>query len=189
MSYILSKIFPLFLLPLGLSLILLVVGLIGRWRLAVVTATLLLWVFSLGLVSQALWRWLEAPWQRRSAFEAPEADAIVVLSDGHHPAPGPERLIEWVDPDRFFAGLDLYRAGKALLLMFIVGVTPFRPGQSPEGQCYLKEAQLLSIPPASMGSTPPVLNTAEEAVAIRRMLPSNQFQLLLITSAFHPLRS
>ena len=100
-------------------------GLIGRWRLAVVTATLLLWVFPLGLVSQALWRWLEAPWQRRSAFEAPEADAIVVLSDGHHPAPGPARLIEWHDPDRFLAGLDLYRAGKALLLMFIVGVTPF----------------------------------------------------------------
>ena len=40
-----------------------------------VTAALLLWVFSLGLVSQSLWRLLEAPWQRRSALEAPQADA------------------------------------------------------------------------------------------------------------------
>ena len=64
MAYLLSKILPLFFLPLGLSVILLVVGLIGRWRLPVITAALLLWVFSLGLVSQGLWRWLEIPWQR-----------------------------------------------------------------------------------------------------------------------------
>ena len=82
MAYILSKLLPLALLPLGFSLILLVVGLVGRWRWPVITAALLLWVFSLGLVSQCLWRWLEAPWQRRSALEAPQADAIVVLSGG-----------------------------------------------------------------------------------------------------------
>ena len=91
MAYLLSKLLPLALLPLGFSLILLVVGLLFRWRWPVVTAALLLWVFSLGLVSQSLWRWLETPWQRRSALEAPHADAIVVLSDGRHPAPGPAR--------------------------------------------------------------------------------------------------
>lgn len=48
MFYILSKILPLVLLPLGLSLILLVVGLIGRWRWPVVIAALLLWVFPWG---------------------------------------------------------------------------------------------------------------------------------------------
>ena len=52
-----------------------------------ITAALLLWVFSLGLVSQGLWRWLEAPWERRTALEAPQADAIVVLSGVRHPAP------------------------------------------------------------------------------------------------------
>ena len=65
MAYLLSKLLPLAVLPLGLSLILLLVGLIARWRWPVITAGLLLWVFSLGLVSQGLWRWLEAPWQRR----------------------------------------------------------------------------------------------------------------------------
>ena len=42
MAYLLSKLLPLALLPLGFSLILLVVGLVFRWRWPVVTAALLL---------------------------------------------------------------------------------------------------------------------------------------------------
>ena len=189
MAYILSKLLPLALLPLGFSLILLVVGLVSRRCWPVVTAALLLWVFSLGMVSQGLWRWLEAPWERRSALEAPQADAIVVLSGGRHPAPGPARLSEWHDPDRFLAGLDLFRAGKAPRLLFTGGASPFRPGQPPEGQRYLQEARQLGIPAAAMASTPPVLNTADEAVAIRRLLPARQSRVLLVTSAFHMRRS
>ena len=189
MAYWLSKLLPLALLPLGLSLILLLVGLIGRWRWPVITAALMLWLFSLGLVSQILWRWLEAPWQRRMAAEAPQADAIVVLSGGRHPAPGPDRLSEWHDPDRFLAGLDLFRAGKAPRLLFTGGASPFRPGQRPEGQHYLQQAALLGVPAAAMASTPPVVNTAEEARAIRRLLPASQSRVLLVTSAFHMRRS
>ena len=111
-AYFLSKLLPLAVLPLGLSLILLLVGLIVRLRWPVISALLLLWVFPLGMVSQGLWRWLEAPWQRRVAKTAPSADAIVVLSGGRHPSPGADRVSEWNDPDRFLAGLDLYRAGR-----------------------------------------------------------------------------
>ena len=170
LSYIVSKLLPLALLPLGLSLVLLVVGLVGRWRWPLVTAASLLWVFSLGLVSQSLWRWLEAPWQRRMATAAPRADAIVVLSGGRHPAPGPARVSEWVDPDRFLAGIDLYREGKAPRLLFTGGASPFLPAQPAEGQRYLQEARRLGIPADAKASTPPVVNTAEEAVAIRRLL-------------------
>ena len=189
MSYLLSKLLPLVFLPLGFSLIMLVVGLVGRWRWPVVTASLLLWVFSLGLVSQSLWRWLESPWQRRSVLEAPQADAIVVLSGSLHPAPGPARLSEWEDPDRFLAGVDLFRAGKAPRLLFTGGTSPFRPGQLPEGQHYLQEAASLGVPEAAMASTPPVLNTADEAVAIRLLLPGGKYRVLLVTSAFHMHRS
>ena len=188
MAYILSKLLPLAVLPLGLSLILLVVGLIGRWRWPVITASLLLWVFSLGLVSQSLWRWLEAPWQRQRAMDAPQADAIVVLSGGRHPSPGAARVSEWHDPDRFLAGLDLFRAGKAPRLLFTGGASPFRPGQPPEGQRYLQEARQHGIPAAAMASTPPVVNTAEEAAAIRQLLPVSA-QVLLVTSAFHMRRA
>ncbi|WP_413324276.1 YdcF family protein [Synechococcus sp. MIT S9503] len=132
MAYWLSKILPLAVLPLavlplGLSLILLLVGLIGRWRWLVITAVVLLWLFSLGLVSQILWRWLEAPWQRQPAAEAASADAIVVLSGGRHPAPGAAKVSEWHDPDRFFVGLELFREGKAPRLLFTGGASPFSP--------------------------------------------------------------
>ena len=188
MAYFLSKLLPLAVLPLGLSLILLLVGLFARWRWPVINALLLLWVFSLGLVSQALWHLLEAPWQRRAANTAPTADAIVVLSGGRHPSPGSDRVSEWNDPDRFLAGLDLYRAGKAPRLLFTGGASPFLPGQPPEGQRYLDEAQQLGIPTAAMASTPPVVNTAEEAAAIRQLLPVRSC-ILLVTSAFHMRRA
>ena len=35
----------------------------------------------------------------------------------------------------------------------------------------------------------PVLNTADEAVAIRRLLPARQSRVLLVTSAFHMCRA
>ena len=132
---------------------------------------------------------METPWQRRSASEAPQADAIVVLSGGRHPAPGPAKLSEWHDPDRFLAGLDLFRAGKAPRLLFTGGASPFSPGQLLEGHHYLQEASLLGVPESAMASTPPVLNTAEEAVEIRRLLRGGQSRVLLVTSAFHMRRS
>ena len=189
MAYALSKLLPLLLMPLGLSLILLIVGIFWRLRWPVITAALLLWLSSLGLISQSFWRWLEAPWQRRSVEEAPQADAIVVLSGRRHPVPGLARLSEWHDPDRFLAGVELYRVGKAPRLLFTGGASPFSPGQVPEGQLYLEEAALLGVPENVMSSTPSVHNTAQEAKAIRRLLPHTPSRVLLVTSAFHMRRS
>ena len=201
MGYLLSKLLPLAALPLGLSLILLLVGLLGRWRWPVITAVVLLWICSLGLVSQTLWRWLESPWQRRRAESASNADAIVVLSGGRHAAPGPARVSEWHDPDRFLAGLALYRAGKAPRLLFTGGASPFRPGQPLEGQLYRLEAERLGIPSNAIAVTPAVVNTAEEAAQVRNLFdaidgatPSSEAtteapKILLVTSAFHMRRA
>ena len=113
MGYLLSKLLPLLVLPLGLSLICLVLALLFRWRWPLMAAIGLLWVFGTGVVSQALWRGVEGTQIRRSAASAPRADAIVVLSGGRHAAPGDARIIEWHDPDRFLAGVDLFMAGRA----------------------------------------------------------------------------
>lgn len=85
----------------------------------------LLLLFSLVLVSQRLRRWLETPWFRQAAVEAPVADAIFVLSGGHHPAFGAARLNEFHDNDNDLlqAGLDLYRASKAPKLLFTGGAS------------------------------------------------------------------
>ena len=66
--------------------------------------------------------------------------------------PGVARVSEWEDPDRFLAGLDLYRAGKAPRLLFTGGASPFRLGQPSEGQCYLQEARQQGIPVAAMAT-------------------------------------
>lgn len=188
MSYMLSKLLPLLLLPPGLILALLLLGFLSRWRWPVFAAFLLLWLLSLGLVSNVIWRYLEAPWQRQLAQDAPVADVIVVLSGGLHSSPGPSRVTEWADPDRFLAGLDLYLAGKAQRLMFTGGSNPYRPGELLEGRFYLSEAQRLGIPAAVMDTTPAVVNTAEEALAIRQLLPART-RILLVTSAYHMLRA
>ena len=145
--------------------------------------------------TQRLWQWLEVPCQRCLATEAQLADAIVVLSGGHHPAPGSARSASG-RPDYFLAGLDLYRAGKAPRLLFTGGSSPFRPGHPPEGQRYLQEVAQLGIPLVAMVSTPPAVNTAKEAIAISRLLgrktstsTASSPCILLVTSAFHMRRA
>ena len=189
MVFLLSKLLPLLVLPLGLTLGLLLLAGFSRWRWPLISAITVLWVFSTGVVSQWLWRGVERPWQRLSAPSVPTADAIVVLSGGRHAAPGPSRVVEWHDPDRFLAGVELYRAGRAPRLLFTGGQNPFRKGLAPEGSLYLSEARALGIPADAMTSTGQVLNTAEEARAIRDLLPSGRRRVLLVTSAFHMRRA
>ncbi|KZR93733.1 hypothetical protein MITS9509_00328 [Synechococcus sp. MIT S9509] len=117
-----------------------------------------------------------------------------MLSGGRHPAPGAAKVSEWHDPDRFLAGLDLYRQGKAPRLLFTGAVSPFSPGQPPEGERYFEKAQQLGIPAAAMQSTKPVVNTAEEAIAIHQLLQASDPAIispciLLVTSAFHMRRA
>ena len=187
--FLLSKLLPLAVLPLGLTLLLLLLALINRQRWPLLIGFSLLWLFSTGLVAQLLWRLVEVPWQRQSAQVAPRADAIVVLSGGRHAAPGPSRVTEWHDPDRFLAGVALFQAQRAPRLLFAGGRNPFHPGLAPEGTLYLQEAEALGIPAAAMESTGPVVNTAEEAAAIRMLLPSASQRVLLVTSAFHMQRA
>ena len=150
MAYLLSKVLPLLVLPLGAALGLLACAVVLRRRWLVAVAMSLLWIFSTGVVSQLLWRWVEHPWQRRSVASAPRADAIVVLSGVRHPAPGSEWISEWHDPDRFLAGSALFQAGRASRLLFTRGQNPFHPDLPPEGELYRAEAVDLGVPLTSI---------------------------------------
>ena len=189
MAYLLSKVLPLLVLPLGAALGLLALAVLQRRHWPVFAAMSLLWIFSTGVVSQLLWRWVERPWQRSSVERAPLADAIVVLSGGRHPAPGPAQISEWHDPDRFLAGVALFQSGRASRLLFTRGQNPLHPGLPPEGELYRAEALELGVPATSIGLTDRVTNTAQEAKAIRRLLPQDQPRVLLVTSAFHMRRA
>ena len=66
----------------------------------------------MGVVSELLWRFLEDPYQRVQAEEITNSNAIVVLSGSRHPAPGKAKILEWKDPDRFLAGVQLFKKGR-----------------------------------------------------------------------------
>jgi uncharacterized SAM-binding protein YcdF (DUF218 family) len=182
--FVLSKLLPLLVLPLGLTLLLLAWG-IGRRRWAPVKgAFLLLWILATPLTAQGLWRMLERPWQPLQPRAMPTAAAIVVLGGGRHPAPGPLRRTEWVDADRFFGGLDLFRAGRAPLLLFTGGAISLQSGLPTEGEVHRQQALALGLPAKALAVTPYVRNTAEEARAVAAQLPRGS-RVLLVTSAFH----
>jgi len=186
--FALSKLLPLLVLPLGVALLLLTWAMARRrWR-PVQAAFALLWVMATPLTAQGLWRWLERPWAPLRPETMPTADAIVVLGGGRHPAPGPLRRTEWLDADRFFGGLDLFRARRAPLLVFTGGAIALQPGLPTEGDVHRQQALALGFPAKAMVVTPYVRNTAEEARAVAAQLPRGS-RVLLVTSAFHMARA
>ena len=186
-----SKLLPLFFLPLGVTLMLLILGLIFRRRWLVITAASVFWLTSMPLVGNGLMRAVESG-QRTAAQDASVADAIVVLSTGRVVAPGSAGISEWADADRFFAGVELYMAGKAPVLVFTGGWSPMQPNAPLEGDILLRYAAGFGVPESQMFSTTRVLNTAEEADAVsillRERLPGRT-RVLLVTSAFHMQRA
>ena len=125
---------------------------------------LFLWTFSIGFIADFLWILVEYPWQRIDENQAPKADAIVVLSSGGRTqAPGKAKIIEWNDPNRFFAGMSLYQKGKAPKLLFTGGNTPYGKDSTDEGTLYKEHAISLGIPSYAITTTRRVVNTAQEA--------------------------
>ena len=151
-------------------------------------------IFSNGLFADILWRLLEHPWKRLDYSLVAPSDGIVVLSGRRHLPPGNTKIIEWYDPDRFLAGIDLYMANKSNRLIFTGGINPLGSDLPPEGDIYIKEAISMGLPKKDLFTTYPVNNTFQEAKAIKKLLndelpPSIQNRIILVTSAFHMKRA
>ena len=171
-------------------LILLLIFIIRKKSKYIYSSIIFLIVFSNGLFSNTLWRLLEFPWKRLDYSLIDSSDGIVVLSGGGvRLPPVNENIIEWNDPDRFLAGIDLYKAKKSKRLIFTGGINPLTSNLPPEGDIYIREAISMGIPKKDLFTTYPVSNTLQEAVAIRTLLnneiPSSQKKIILVTSAFH----
>jgi len=189
--FLFSKILPLLVLPLGVVMLLLLWGGIRGRRWPGISALAVLWIFATPLTAEALWRWLEQPYQRHTAamlLQQSRPAAVVVLGTGRHAAPGPARASEWLDADRFFGGLDAFvqlrKQGDAPQLIFTGGWWPTQPNLPPEGDVLRERAIALGIPAEAVVSTAKVRNTADEAKEVAAMLPAGS-TLLLVTSAFH----
>ena len=149
---------------------------------------MLLYASSTFVIADFLFAKLEGQGLKIEAKDAPRADAIVVLSGMMtrvRGAAGP--VAEWNDADRFFAGIDLYQAGRAPRLIFTGGVLPWEKTSQSEGAVLKAYAQRFGIAEASISVSGDAQNTAQEAVAVRAMLADSR--ILLVTSAFHMSRA
>ncbi len=188
MTIYLHKILPIIFLPTGLVFLLMLAGLLFRRRLLFVAALALFWLASTPWIANGLARFVEQGMERKPAAEMLAADVIVILSEGRVVAPGAAAISEWTDGDRFWGGVELYRAGKAPLLVLTGGWSPWVAAARPDGEVMAGYAQMLGVPEKAIRLTGKVVNTAEEAQAVAAMLGRDK-SVLLVTSAFHMPRS
>lgn len=184
----LSKIAPLFVLPLGITIGLIAIGMWRGHRWMVWLAAGLLWLSSTPAIGDRAMAAAEGGAERVAAADASTADVIVVLSTGRTPAPGRAGISEWTDADRFFAGVELFKADKAPLLLFTGGWAPWQGDAPLEGDVLAAAALGFGIPADRILKTGRVSNTADEARAVAELLRAaghTHPRVLLVTSAFH----
>lgn len=95
---------------------------------------------------------------------------------------------EWGDPDRFFGGVALFKAGKAQKLVFTGGKMPWDKTKKTEGEVLKEYAISNGIPYEKIFVTKDVENTADEAVAVKELISPSK-RIILVTSAFHMYRA
>ena len=180
----LHKILPLFLMPIMIVILLIVIGLYKKRNSFIYLAIALLYTLSTPIFSNAFFKLVEGEQHQKSIVSIEQADAIVVLSGmlSLHEING-EEYIEWGDPDRFFAGIALMKAGKATNLIFTGAKIGWAESSRTEGAALADYAADYGIPYDHIFVSPLVANTADEAVAVKKMALGNK--IILVTSAFH----
>ena len=182
---ILNKLLPFFLSPFFLLVAIAALAIWMRRRGVAFASLAMLWLLSLPVVSDSLWRSIEQHALRPSITNAPTAQAIVVLGGMTWDIRGEQGMeTEWNEnADRFWAGLDLFKAGKAPRLFLMAGRLPWEKNQKTEGHWLKEKAIELGVPADKIWLSPEVQNTFQEAQAVAKELPSGR--ILLVTSAFH----
>lgn len=197
MGFLISKLLPLALYPLGLALLLLMGGLLAhrrRWGPWLSVAGLaLLWLASMPLTSRQLaWR-LEERAARMTPALLPRADAVVVLGGGLLPALPPRRRVEVTAAgDRLLTGVELMRQGLAPWLLVSGGRVTFtsKDPAPTQARSAASLAASLGVPSDKILLSEQGRNTADEARALDRLARSRGWRsVLLVTSASHLPRS
>jgi len=185
----LHKILPTFVLPIMLVIILIIIGLIKNKKKLIYIAIVLLYIMSTPIFSNNFFKLVEGSDYRKPINAIDSADAIVVLSGmlGINEV-GDSTYIEWGDPDRFFGGIALFKAGKAQKLVFTGGKMPWDKAKKTEGEVLKVYAISNGIPSEKLFVTKDVQNTAEEAVAVKELISPSK-RIILVTSAYHMYRA
>jgi uncharacterized SAM-binding protein YcdF (DUF218 family) len=185
----LHKILPTFILPIMMVIILILIGLIKNKKTLIYIAIVLLYTLSTPIFSNNFFKLVEGSEYRKPINTIDSADAIVVLSGmlGVNEIED-STYIEWGDPDRFFGGIALFKAGKAQKLVFTGGKMPWDKVKKTEGEVLKEYAISNGISSEKILVTKDVVNTADEAVAVKEII-SPYKRIILVTSAFHMIRA
>lgn len=185
----LNKILPVFIMPIMVIIYLMIYALWKRKRWPIYTAIVCLYVFSTPIVAKNFFKLIEGNAPRQSPKNVSNAEAIVVLSGMINQVKSTKGVYpEWMDPDRFFGGIELFKAGKAPKIIFTRGQMPWGKTSQTEGDILKKFAIEQGIPDSSILLTDNVENTADEAKAVVKILGKWK-TIILVTSAYHMPRS
>tara|TARA_B110000008_G_C16838792_1_gene511751 strand:+ start:229 stop:969 length:741 start_codon:yes stop_codon:yes gene_type:complete len=182
----LHKILPQIVSPLFLIFFFILLGAFLKSKKITLIGFLILFFFSLPIVSNKLIFYLEKDYSPQNLSTLNEANAIVVLS-------GMVKTIKTESGfnyefngaiDRILAGIELFKNNKAPLIILTRGKVPWQIGL-PEGE-YLKNFSIKhGVPRANILLTEKVQNTDQEAKSVRKILKSDNIKVILVTSAFH----
>ena len=182
----LHKILPLLVSPLSIVLIIILIGTFFKSKKISLLGLLILIFCSVPIISNKLIFYLEKDYSLQSVKDVTNADAIVVLSGMISSIKTKEKLsYEFNDSiDRILSGIDLFKEDKASFLILTNGKMPWSVG-IPEGE-YLKDFSIkYGIPEDRILLTDNVQNTDQEAISVKKLLKTNEANIILVTSAFH----
>ncbi|NJM97877.1 MAG: YdcF family protein [Phormidesmis sp. RL_2_1] len=195
--FFLSKLLPLFVYPVGLSVLLMGLGLLWLWRYpkratwAIASALFILFISSNSTVSNKLVSTLEQ--QYLPPVPMPTAGAIVILGGATEPALAPRPWVEIREQgDRILYGARLYNQNRAPKLILSGGRVTWRGGAAttqgePSEADDMKEfAMAMNVPESAILLEGKSLNTRQNAVNVKEILDQNAISsVLLVTSAMH----
>jgi uncharacterized SAM-binding protein YcdF (DUF218 family) len=197
MDLFLSKLVPLFIVPLGFALVLsiLATGILGLSaglaRVFLFVAIIVLWGASTPIFSDYLCLTLQGRYPPVAVEATQAADAIVVLGGGiGGPAP-PRIALDLSDAaDRVLHAARLYRAGKAPMVLVTGGAIPWLGSDIPEAVSMQALLVEWGVPGEAIIAESASRNTYENAVFSKQLLAEHGLRrVLLVTSVLHMRRA
>jgi uncharacterized SAM-binding protein YcdF (DUF218 family) len=171
--------------PIMLIIYLLIYGVWKKKNWPIFAVMIGLYIFSTPIFAKNFFKLIEGTEPRQTPNNVSNAEAIVVLSGMINQVKSTNGVYpEWGDPDRFFAGLELYKSGKAPKIIFTRGKMPWDNATNTEGDILRKFALDYGVPDSAILLTGNVENTADEAKAVEKLLGKWR-HIILVTSAYH----
>jgi uncharacterized SAM-binding protein YcdF (DUF218 family) len=118
----------------------------------------------------------------------PNVQAIVVLSSNAEPPvpPQPTVTLDDATANRLLYGAELYRAGKAPVVILSGGQMPWTKDRPPMSQGMAEVIELMGVPESAIIKETDSANTYENAVDVAKILRVRHIgRILLVTSAMH----